>query len=81
MGYTVGFNMPGYLPEMEPYAVDTADEAKRAMIDEILRDADNAESDRADELSHLAEDLNLEDVSLGWSDTVGNIHYWIEVTQ
>lgn len=77
MGYTIGFNMPGYLPEMEPYTVDTADEAKRAMIDELLRHADSTDEPEATELSHAAEDLNLTDVSDGWDNTIGNTAYWI----
>lgn len=84
MRYTIGWNMPGYLPEMEPYTVDTADEAKRAMIDELLRHADQVdEGDHniADELSHIAEDLNLCDVSQGWSETIDNLHYWITRTE
>lgn len=79
MGYTIGWNMPGYLPEMEPYTLDTADEAKRAMIDEMLHTADLADiEDEAEALTHAAEDLNLEDVSLGWSNTVYDMAYWIE---
>ena len=81
MYYTIGWNMPGYLPDMEPYTVDTADEAKRAMIDELLRHADQVDegdSNLADEISHKAEDLNLCDVSTGWGETVGGLAYWIE---
>ena len=81
MSYTIGWNMPGYMPEMEPYTLDTEDDAKRAMIDELLRDAENAPSNLATELSHTAEDLNLSDVSLGWDVTVGNIAYWITPTE
>lgn len=78
MGYTIGWNMPGYLPEMEPYTVDTADEAKRAMIDELRRTADCADiEDEATELTHVAEDLNLCDVSQGWDTTVYDTAYWI----
>lgn len=83
--YTLGWNMPGYLPEMDPYEIEGADAAKRAMIDELERDADNAdagdEHERANELSALAEDLNLSDVSDGWSATVGNLAYWITPTE
>lgn len=80
--YTIGFNMVGYLPEMEPYTCDTADEAKRAMLDELDRDEDNAaDEDTATELSHLGQDLNLSDVSDGWGAIVGNISYWIVRTE
>lgn len=83
--YTIGWNMPGYLPEMEPYTVDTADEAKRAMIDELDRYADQLSDsgyeNRAVELAFAMEDLNLEDVSKGWSTTIGNLNYWITPTE
>jgi hypothetical protein len=79
MGYTIGWNMPGYLPEMEPYTVDTADEAKRAMIDELLRHADQANTEaEAFVLTMQAEELNLTNVDAGWSFNVSNLAYWIE---
>lgn len=85
MTYTIGFNIVGYLPEMEPYTADTADEAKRAMIDELKRDEESALDGEgeplANELCHAAEDLNLEDVSLGWSAIIGNVSYWIVQTE
>jgi hypothetical protein len=82
--FVIGYNMPGYLPEMEPYAVETADEAKRALIDELERHADQVadggDEDGATDLSHLAEDLNLSDVSGGWGANAGGLVYWIEQT-
>jgi hypothetical protein len=33
--YVVGFNNPGYLPEMEPYLVVGIDAARVALIDEM----------------------------------------------
>ena len=81
MLYNIGWNMPGYLPEMEPYTCDTAEDAKRAMIDELLRHADVLDdSDRPDVANQCAfamEDLNLSDVSQGWDATIGNYAYWI----
>lgn len=77
--------MPGYLPEMEPYTLDTADEAKRAMIHELLLDADHAgdagDESRAFDLSATAEDLNLSNVSTGWNAIIGNVAYWITPTE
>lgn len=55
------YNMPGYMPEMEPEEYETQDEAKRACIAEILYSADQAESDDiAEELTAQAELANLE---------------------
>lgn len=82
--FMIGWNMPGYLPEMDPYMVVGADDAKRAMIDELLRSADHADEienhEIAEELSALAEELNLSDVSQGWDATVDNLAYWITPT-
>lgn len=90
MSYVVGYNTPGYLPEMEPYECDTADEAKLALIDEILNDAANADMgsnyELACNLSNSAEDLNLADVSCGYSVNITDPErehdlgtcYWIE---
>lgn len=95
MGYIIGQNMPGYLPmdDEPPYVYDTADEAKRALIDEMLRDADFAdqggEHTLAECLSNEAEDLNLSDVSGGFSTIVCDPDrehdlgtcYWIDIAE
>lgn len=73
--YIAGWNMPGYLPEMEPATFETFDEAKRFIIDGMLSQADNLDNlarneyateedasfdhDEAESLSAAAEDLNL----------------------
>lgn len=75
--YTIGNNMPGYMPDSEPFTVvGTFDDAKRALIDELKLAEDYANSEEeAEEYSEAAEDVNL------WSspDTirVGNLVYWI----
>ena len=91
MPYSFGFNTPGYMPEMEPYMVEDADAAKRFLIEEMLRDADTVVNFGSTEalseaLTHEAEDLNLSDVSKGYSVIVcdpnrpGDLGtcYWIE---
>lgn len=40
----VGWNMPGYLPEMEPYTCWTIEDARGLMIDELGFHADNQET-------------------------------------
>lgn len=76
MPYVIGNNMPGYLPDAEPFVVDgTFDDAKRALIHELLFAADYAEEEEAEDLTHAAEDVNL------WSRPddirVGSYVYWI----
>lgn len=79
--WDVGSNMPGYLPESEPYRYTTFDGAKRSLIEEMLRDADSAaeigDEETAEALTNAAEEVNL------WSEgpndvTIGNRAYWIE---
>ena len=61
--WTAGSNVAGYLPESDPYVTSDYENAKRYLIDEMLRDADDlaadGNEDAADELSLAAEDLNL----------------------
>jgi hypothetical protein len=40
MSYVAGFNIPGYLPEMEPAHFLNVNEAKTFIIDELERDLD-----------------------------------------
>lgn len=92
MPYVVGYNTPGYLPESDPYICEDADSAKRALIDDMLRHADTDSRSDPDsealsaELTLAAEDLNLTDVSEGYSVTICDperehdlgTHYWID---
>jgi hypothetical protein len=66
MGYTYGSNTPGYLPESDdfPFIVETLDEAKRGLIDDMKRDeefygdyGDNESG--AENLAAAAEEVNL----------------------
>ena len=64
MKYVAGWNMPGYLPEMDVADFDTFDEAKQFIIDELLEQADQSgaldENDLADDFDEAAQDTNLE---------------------
>jgi hypothetical protein len=59
--FAYGSNFPGCLPENHPEDETTFDEAKRALIAEMLFDADEetTTSDDAEELTAAAEDVNL----------------------
>jgi len=80
MGYTIGYNMPGYLPEMEPYSVDTAEDAREALRDEFARL--ECVGDSAEEVDNAIAELNSADLSefaTGWYKPLGNGYvYWIE---
>lgn len=81
MSYAVGNSDPGYLPESEPYVTSDADQAKRVLIADMLFNADHCDDEaEAEELTAWAEELNLSDVTGGWSITIGDRAYWIEPT-
>lgn len=75
--FVIGNNMPGYMPDSDPFTVEgTFDEAKRALISELLFAAEYAATEEeAEDLTHAAEYVNL------WRrpDTirVGNYVYWL----
>ena len=56
--FVAGWNMPGYLPEMEPGEFDTADEARDFLVDEINRIGDDYWED--EELLEEVESLTTE---------------------
>ena len=79
MSYVIGFNMPGYMPDMEPYQVDTFDEAKRCLISELKIAEDDADSEEsAIEFSLEAEDVNLWSSEGTTNEMPDGYCYWIE---
>ena len=90
--YVVGYNTPGYMPEMEPYECDTLESAREALLDELDRAADFAcyESNALTmEYESAIKDLRTADISGGYSITVSDsepdshdlgIAYWIEIS-
>lgn len=72
--YHVGKNIPGYLPESDVDIASDADEAKRLLIAEIDSFGDSlfeiGEKDLADASSSEMQDLNLTDVTDGYSTTL-----------
>ncbi len=79
--YVAGWNMPGYMPDSEPAAFETADEARGYIADELenAADAENeAEGDSLDaaDMRYVAQ--SLREIDAGeWGQTVGQWHYWI----
>lgn len=87
--FTIGYNTPGYLPEMEPYVVQGVADAKASLQNELERHADLAaditEGRLYEDLLVAIEVLETADVSQGWGYTVSDpdrehdlgTHYWI----
>ena len=77
MRYSVGTNIPGYLPDNIPSIHETWDAAKRRLISDMLWIADHTDSeDEAMELTAAAEDVNF--CSPRYFDvTIGDYVWWI----
>jgi len=74
--YIAGWNMPGYMPDSEPSAFETFDEAKRYIIEELKRCEDEADAEAvAEYYCARAEDINLE--SDCFSVRVGFYVWWV----
>lgn len=58
--YSAGWNMPGYLPEMDPMEFGTFEEAKQFILNELTFAEDATENEEdAEEFCHMAEEINL----------------------
>jgi hypothetical protein len=85
--WCAGCNMPGYMPDSEPSAFDTWEDARDAIVSD-LEEALESASEEPEENERLIPDLNsaIERLSAAtdeeeYGETIGNWHYWIaEVT-
>jgi hypothetical protein len=88
--YVAGWNMPGYMPDSEPAAFDTCDEARDYIADEMDRDADQEadsreatgdrlHSDYATALTEAAQMMRgrVGDKGADYGETIGPFHYWL----
>lgn len=74
--FSAGWNMPGYMPDVEPEEFDSFDDAKRHIIGEIKRAEEQAETEgSAENLCAFAEDINLQ--SGDFSATCEGWVYWV----
>ena len=76
MKYAVGSNMPGYMPDADPYEVETLDEAWTSCIEDIDQ---YIESMEATEQTHA--DIMLDEMKDATPQTCnahfGNYVFWI----
>lgn len=84
MAYTSGYNGSVYLWHFEPTKHETFDEAKRALIQDMMFHADYEPDNTANELALVAEDINLWDENDRdmrdhgrQSITAGGFEWWI----
>ena len=84
--WTASYNIPGYLPEGDVREFDTFDDAKRYIIKEILyyqhfyADVEPSEA-VAEQLTHLAEDVNLESGPAFEAYGADGFVYWVMETE
>jgi hypothetical protein len=88
--YVVGHNMPGYLPESDPWITADWETARNALLEDMDRHADllaEYNDNIGGELDELA-DLEAMIVSLKealagseWGVIVGNTSYWLSFTE
>lgn len=75
--WIAGYNMPGYLPEMEPTAFADFESARSFIQQEMLDQSQQVEDlDEATALDHAAQELSVVEEA-DWDDIVGNCAYWI----
>jgi len=77
--WVAGWNMPGYLPEMEPAFFENFDDAKRFVLNALgdaEEDAAIDDEDLAETISALRQDLNLKNDE--FSKQCDGLAYWVE---
>lgn len=79
--FIAGYNQSGYLPTSTPEQFESFDEAKRFVIGELLLLADQygdaCSEDYAEQLTHIAEDVNLESAPFCTPVVAGYV-WWVE---
>lgn len=88
--YVVGHNMPGYLPESDPWITTDWETARDALLEDMERHADSLtdlpdvrsgdDLDELDDLERAIDDLHKAPVGTEWGWTVGNTAYWLSFT-
>ena len=87
--YVAGWNMPGYLPDMEPACFDTAAEAWEWLRDEAQHCADELRIDAAMVGGYVSGAIELEIIAGPESmprDGIGSHHiaglaYWVDAVE
>ena len=92
--YVVGHNMPGYLPESDPWITSDWETARNALLEDMDRHADSladvfdengdyAGEDKVElaELESAIDDLRQSPAGRPWAMIVGNTSYWLSFTE
>jgi antirestriction protein len=81
--FVAGWNMPGYMPDSEPCAFETWDDARDHLVDELSREIDHLVDLEAPTGDHDAALERLNALADGgeFGETVGQYHYWISAVE
>lgn len=85
MNWVVGYNMPGYLPENDPWVTDDWESARDALVDELERDAEFAVEPGGEGIdvtlyNDAIAELKALESGQEWATTIGNLAYWLNAT-
>ena len=76
--WAAGWNMPGYMPDREPGAFSTWEEARDSLIEDMERAADETDDEtEAAELREWVAAVSTATENAPWGATVGAYHWWI----
>ena len=85
--WVVGYNMPGYLPEMDPWVTSDWEQARDYLISEIERSAEYAfevgeigEGVDDDPYDDAIAELKALEPDSEWGDIIGDLSYWLNAT-
>lgn len=78
--YVVGHNMPGYLPESDPWITSDWESARDSLLEDMDRHADSLADFEDDVTERAMDDLRKAPAGTEWGWTVGNTAYWLSFT-
>lgn len=77
--WAVGWNMPGYMPDTEPYIHESWEAAKTDLIEELYRAADDFDDDLDDvRYAEAIAEVEKAEPEKGFCTHVGAYAWWIE---
>ena len=85
MYYVAGWNLPGYLPEMEPATFYSPENARDFLIDELRSTEDHWIDGKADVASveqhynELVEEVQHDTAPCSFHDTLSGLVFWIDL--
>lgn len=79
--WSSGWNIPGYLPDDEPMNFDTWEEARAALVEELLATSEQSAEHDVDEAAlydHVLAQLNQSEPDTNFCERAGNYVWWVQ---